>query len=116
VAVDVKEDHNNDKWGTLRGRFVYDGKIPDRKKLLRPVGVDGDLFDDSLLIDAENNGIENIVIWLWTKDTPEIAIHPGYVKARETPVQISVDSKRIEPHTTIVRTEQPVEISNMMEE
>jgi len=66
----------NDNWGDLAGRFVYDGKPPERKKLK----VDKDLWftskfdirDESLLV-GEGGGLANVFVFLRTR---KVAIAP----------------------------------------
>jgi hypothetical protein len=78
-------------WGDLVGRFVYDGKPPERKKLVvdKDVDVYGklDLRDESLIV-AEDGGLANVFIYL---RTPKIPIHPELEAAAEK--RITLDNR-----------------------
>ena len=54
---------DDDKWGDLVGRFLYDGKAPERKKLKVDKDVDCcgkfDIRDESLAVGADG-GLANV--------------------------------------------------------
>ncbi len=56
-----------DKWGDLVGRFVYDGKAPERKKLKVDKDVECcgkfDIRDESLMV-GEDGGLANVYIYV----------------------------------------------------
>lgn len=66
-------------WGVLRGRFVYDGQPPERKKLVvdRDIECCGkyDIRDESLMV-GPDGGLANIFVYLRSRPTtipPELA-------------------------------------------
>lgn len=60
----------DDAWGDLVGRFVFDGKAPERKKLKVDKDVDCcgkfDIRDESLLVGPEG-GVANIFVYVRSK-------------------------------------------------
>ncbi len=104
----------------LRMRFVYDGEPPRPQ----PIKVDRDkefcdghdLVDESLLVNAQNNGIANVVVYLYTGrrgvDLKQIDVPPP--KNRQLALEIK--NCRFQPRivlarvgdTVIYRTNDPV--------
>lgn len=58
------------RWGTLLGRFVYDGPPPERKKLVvdRDIECCGkfDIRDESLMV-AADGGLANVFVYMRTR-------------------------------------------------
>jgi len=69
-----------DKWGDLTGRFVYDGKPPERKKLKVDKDVECcgkfDIRDESLMVGADG-GLQNVYIYVRSR---KVDICPGLEK------------------------------------
>jgi mono/diheme cytochrome c family protein len=87
-------------WGTLRGRFVYQGKPPATPAIaiLRDRGICGDKVEsDTFLIDKEG-GLANVVVSLRTKGTPWKDI----VEPRQEPAVLEVLKCRVVPHVLVV--------------
>ena len=60
--------------GTLRGRFVYDGEPPERKKVLvtKDKEICGALgLQTEQLVVSEDGGIADVILWARTKNLPE---------------------------------------------
>jgi hypothetical protein len=61
------------QWGDLKGRFLYDGKPPERKKLKVDKDVDCcgkvDIRDESLMV-ARDSGLANVYVYLRTRRVP----------------------------------------------
>lgn len=57
----------SDKWGDLVGRFQYDGKAPERKKLTVDKDIDCcgkfDIRDESLMV-GEEGGLGNVYVYV----------------------------------------------------
>jgi len=57
----------SDKWGDLVGRFVYDGKAPERKKLKVDKDLEYcgcfDIRDESLMV-GEHGGLANVYLYV----------------------------------------------------
>ena len=81
------------EWGSLSGKFVYNGTPVKQKKYQFP-------DDQSLVIGAEG-GIKNIFVHLKDKHFKEELIHPDYQKLPDQ-VVIQHRGNRIEPHATVL--------------
>jgi hypothetical protein len=94
-------------WGTLRGRFVYDGEPPGPGRL--PVSKDKDVFgasvlDESLLVNRDNRGIANVVIYLMPNS--DLHVHPSYDATANAKVDLEFVEGRFRPHIVLLRTSQ----------
>ncbi len=101
------------QFGTLKGRFVYDGEAPQAKPLI----VDKDpifcgkqkLFDETLIVDPKTRGIANIVIELLAEKPPK---HANWDKLIAQPLELKQENCRYEPHICLVLTQQELNIVN----
>ena len=99
-------------WGTLRGRFVYDGDPPTPQ----PANVNKDtdvcgnasLVAEDLLVDP-SGGVANVGIWLVSKDVTE---HPEFADAADAVVMLDNKNCRFEPYLGVVRTGQTLRLHN----
>ena len=102
------------QWGHLSARFVFDGTPPKRV----PTVVNKDqavcgkfkLMDETLVVNAKNKGIANVVVFL--RDTKKPAIHPDYEKALKDKVLLNNINCRFEPRVALIRTGQAVVLGN----
>jgi len=108
------------EWGTLKGKFVYDGTPPSAGKIdvTKDVEVCGKhpLVDESLIVDP-NGGIANCIVWLMPKKdedgkTVKIPVNPSYEGSAEKTVVYDNKGCRFEPHILAVWTSQKLEIHN----
>jgi hypothetical protein len=102
-----------DRWGDLKGRFVYDGIAPERKKLTveKDVEVYGklDIRDESFMV-AEDDGLANVYVYL---RTAKVAIHPELEAAAEKQVLLDNRDGVFLPHCmTIWHARQELHIVN----
>ena len=105
-------------WGHLRGRFTYGGDVPPATKLVitKDQAVCGkhDLFDESLVVNPDNKGIQNVVVWLYQKrGGKKPAIHESYEKTANAKVNLNNASCRFDGHVVGVRTSQTLLIRNL---
>ena len=96
--------------GTLRGRFVYDGEPPERKKVLvtKDKEVCGALgLQNEQLVVSEDGGIADVILWARTKNLPELE---GAAKG----VTVELDNKgcRFEPHVATMRPGDTLKVKN----
>jgi len=96
--------------GTLRGRFVYDGEPPERKKVLvtKDKEVCGALgLQNEQLVVSEDGGIADVILWARTKNLPE---PEGLTKG----VTVELDNKgcRFEPHVATMRPGDTLKVKN----
>jgi len=71
-----------------------------------------DLVDESLMVNAENRGIRDVVIKLTLKRGDKLVIHPDYAKDENADVRLENQCCRFEPHVTVMRTTQKLVIHN----
>jgi len=74
---------DGDQWGDLSGRFVYDGKPPERKKLKVDKDVECcgkyDIRDESLMV-GEKGGLANVYVYVRSR---HVAVCPELEKSAE---------------------------------
>ncbi len=101
VAVAAKDDAN---WGTLKGRFVYDGPSP------KPVKIEvtkdqeccgkypDELVDESVVV-GKNSGLQWVFVYVRTKD---VKIHPEAASSVASEIKINNRHCRFNPHGSVV--------------
>ena len=104
------------QWATLKGQFVYGekgAKVPSASKLVptKDVQVCGkhQLFDESVVINAENRGIANIYVWVYKHKK---GVHPSYDETAKDVIQMDNKGCRFEPHAVMVRAGQTFQVTN----
>ena len=105
------------EWGHLTGTFIFDGPAP----MAAPVSVTKDpavcgkhkLVDESLLVNPRNQGVANIVVYLYLRrGAPKPAVHESYAKAATSEVRLDNDKCRFQPHVALLRTTQTLVLGN----
>lgn len=100
-------------WGTLRGRFVFDGEPPPRARLdvNKDIEVCGKtpLFDESLIVDETTKGVMNVVVYL--RSNVE-RVHPEQLELLKRLVVLKQQKCRFEPHLVVVCVGQEFQIRN----
>ncbi|MCC6125704.1 MAG: hypothetical protein IT426_12125 [Pirellulales bacterium] len=102
-----------DRWGDLTGRFLYDGKPPERKKLTVDKDLECcgkfDIRDESLSV-AADGGLANVYIYLRSVKVP---IHPELEKTAAKQVLLDNLDCIFQPHClTIWYSRQELHIVN----
>lgn len=104
-------------WGNLKGRFVYDGPPPPQPALVptKDLQVCGehDLFNESLIVNEQNNGIQNVVVFVYTKRGAPLAIHESYRETETAKVHLDNEWCRFNNHITVLRTTQTLLVRNL---
>ncbi len=81
----------DDAWGDLKGKLVYDGKGPERKKLVVDKDVECcgkfDIRDESLMV-GEDGGLQNVYIYVRSRG---VAVCPDLEKEAEE--QVLLDNR-----------------------
>lgn len=104
------------QWGTLKGKVVLDGEVPDQKLLVRKGDANvkdaaicsaQDVPDDSLLIDKETKGVANVLVWMVKKPSK---IHPDLAKPADPKVLFDQVGCRFTPHILVVQAGQTVQV------
>jgi len=97
-------------------KFVFDGTPPAAK----PLTINKDpqfcgkfgLVDESLVVNAENHGLANVIAYMYTHTGPKPAIHPDYAKTADAKVELDNLKCRFHPRVTILRTTQTFVVKN----
>lgn len=103
-------------WGTVKGRFVFDGPPPEQPKL--QINKDVEFCGphnpraEKLVVHREDRGIANVVIWLDVKPDEKVAIHPSYEAIATLKVKLANKGCRFDPHVCLLRTGQTLLIEN----
>lgn len=100
-------------WGTLKGKFIFDGKAPapapiDVTKDQEYCGNKG-LVNEELVVDAKTGAIANVMLWVRKKDVP---IHPDYEKTATDTVVLDNEGCRFQPHVQGIRVGQTLQLKN----
>jgi hypothetical protein len=104
-----------EEWGTLKGKFIYDGTAPPRQELK----VTSDIavcskhhpMDESLIV-GKSGGLANVVVYLRPQRGTELPVRPeDQAKAKE-PVVLDNHFCRFDPHIVLVQSSQPILIKN----
>lgn len=103
-------------WGTVKGRFVFDGAPPERPKLVLNKDVEfcgkHEPRTEKLVVHPDDRGIANIVIWLDTKPGEKPAIHPSFEESASAKIKLANKGCRFDPHVCVLRTGQTLLIEN----
>ena len=104
-----------EEWGTVTGRFVFDGDVPKpvlehaKGANVKDAGTCAaqDTYKQDLLIDAETKGIANVFIYLYKAPAN---VHPEL----KPPATVVFDQKNciFKPHALVVQAGQSVEVLN----
>lgn len=101
-----------DGWGTLRGKFVFQGDPPPA----RPKTVDKDVsfcgkhtivFEDVVL--GPGNGLANVVVYI---KRPPAQIHPDFTDGEGAEVVLDNKNCRFEPHVSLLTTKDKFVVLN----
>lgn len=103
------------QWGTLKGKLVVDGKVPEPQSINVNKDVDycgkHDLVDQTVET-GEGGALKNAFVYLYLKRGKSVDIHPDLQKVGEEAVVLDNEGCRFEPHVLTVRTGQVLEIQN----
>jgi len=104
------------EWGSLKGRFIVDGKSPD----LPPLKVDDkDPFcqkakpANKAIVSGKDGALANVIVYLRLPRGKKIAaVHPNYEVQLKEPAVLDNVNCSFEPHIILVRVGQPMVIRN----
>lgn len=103
------------EWGTIKGRFVYDGPdaAPAAISVTKDVEFCGkhELKDESVEVGA-SKGLKNVFVYLYLARGKSAPIHPDLDQAEAAPVVLDNKGCRFEPHAMVLWTKNPLEIRN----
>lgn len=103
------------EWADFKGRFTFEGKIPERKELkaseldMAAVGLPKDhkVLDESLVVDEKSKGIANILLWIIPDPSApdaKMPLHPTYDMSPPKEHVIRSQQLVFTPHVSIMRT------------
>jgi hypothetical protein len=102
------------EWGSLKGRFVVDGKPVE----LKPLNVDKDAFcienkpKNEAIVIGKDNALVNTVVYLRLPRRGEVAIHPDYEAKLKEPAVLDNVGCSFKPRVTLVRVGQTLVVKN----
>lgn len=99
-------------WGTLKGRFVFDGPPPKEQAIdtgKEPACSKHKVVNEDLVVDPKTHGLKNVVVFVSSKKIKE---HPGYKKTANEKIAIDNNGCRFEPHILPMRLTQTLVIKN----
>ncbi len=102
------------QWGRLAGRIVVDGKPPSPVEILASNDAfcqEAKLVDQHVLV-GEAGGLQNAVVYLRTKRSESVVVHPSYQAMAEEPVTLANRGCCFSPRITLLRTGQPLVVTN----
>ncbi|QDU95316.1 carboxypeptidase regulatory-like domain-containing protein [Lignipirellula cremea] len=111
-------DPGDPEWGTLRLRFVLDGPAP-KLPSLNMQSVDAAYCstvpppNEKLIVNPDNGGVKNVVVWLYNRDGDPIQAHPDYAAQATGDVFLENKNCRFEPHIRTLQTGQRLVVRNL---
>lgn len=103
------------EWGSLKGRFVVDGKPPALKPLLVDKEFCADLKPqppNEEIVLGKDNELVNAVVYLFLPRRGKVEIHPDYEAALKEPVVLDNKGCQFHPHVSLVRVGQQLIVKN----
>ena len=105
-----------DGWGSISGKIIWKGDVPERQILHKKGAVikdsevcaAGDVYRDDLIVDKDTKGIANVFVYL--PKAPK-KINP---ELKDFDAQVIFDQKNcvFKPHSLVLRAGQSVEVLN----
>ena len=96
-------------WASLAGRFVFEGEIPEQRKIsiTKDAAIpQGPIYDESLVVNNENRGVANVLVYLRRPRSSELRVHPSYAKSALDRVVLRFEKLQLVPHIALLRTSQ----------
>ncbi len=110
------------EWGTIKGRIVFDGdKIPEQKVITQVNGhmdqkhclSKGDLKTQDWVVNPKNKGVHWTLLWLLpAQPGGKLPIHPSLKDPPEKPAIIDQPCCAFEPHVLAIREGQDLIAKN----
>jgi len=105
------------RWGDLVLRVKYEGEPPKPKPIKVTVdceycGVKERLFEERLVVNKTNMGVQWVVGWLMPTPGHQLRIHEIYKEKEAGLVELSSTNCRIVPHVQTLRTTQTLLVRN----
>jgi hypothetical protein len=114
IALVCASDVAAAEWGSVKGRFVVDGKPPELTPLV--VTKDQHCIDSKPVNEAavvgEDGSLANAVVFLRPPRRGKVEVHPDYAEKLSEPAVLDNNGCSFKPHVTLVRVGQPFVIKN----
>lgn len=121
VLVTATGLHAGEEWGTLKGQVVFQGKAPANPpanvdKDQKPCLDKGPILKDELVVNAKNNGVRWVLVWLTdpkTSANPKFVppIHPKLKTPAKT-VEVDQPCCAFEPRVMGLQIDQTLVVKN----
>ncbi|MEX0611014.1 MAG: hypothetical protein WD738_16765 [Pirellulales bacterium] len=115
AALTITSASSAAEWGSLKGRFVVDGKPPEVPPLVvdakDPYCVQIKPTNNALVV-GDDGSLANVVVYLRLPRRGKIEIHPDYAEQLKEPAVLDNHGCSFHPHIALVRTGQPFIIKN----
>jgi hypothetical protein len=102
------------EWGSLKGRFVVDGKPPKPQPLVVTKDqfcIDKKPVSDSVVVGPKGE-LANAVVTLRLERGAKVEAHPDYAAQLSEPAVLDNNGCMFHPHIVLVRVGQPLVIKN----
>ena len=116
LAIGLVATHvNATEWGSIKGKFVYDGTVPTPKKLTLTMNAEvckqHHPVDETLLVDA-SGGLANVIVFIRVKRGVKLEVHPNYEATANDKIELDNKFCRFAPHVEMIRTSQTLVLKN----
>jgi hypothetical protein len=106
------------QFGQLKMRFVFGGNPPKPREIRidkdeAVCAKDGRAFDDSLMVNEQNGGLANVVVWMAVEKGQRLPEeHADHIAAAKKEVKLDAAKCRFVPHVSLLRTHQKLRMGN----
>ncbi len=101
------------KWGTLKAKFVVEGKVPDPTKVnaaADPFCAAFPIMTDSLIV-GKDGAVKNVALFMDKKSKTK-DIHPSLEKPAAAPIVLDNKNCVFVPHVLFVRPGETIKVTN----
>ena len=98
-------------WGSLKGRFIYDGAPPPAKSIdtsKEPMCSKHKVVEETIAV-GKDGGLANVVVYVSSKN---VKVNPEYESSAKDKVVLDNNGCRFQPHILPIRVTQTLEIKN----
>ena len=113
ASAKVKYVAQAKKWGTLKAKFVVEGKLPDPTKVntaTDPFCATFPIMTENLIV-SKDGAVKNVALFMDKKSKMK-DIHPSFEKPAEAPRVLDNKNCVFVPHVLFVRPGETVKVTN----
>lgn len=115
LCVFLSSADAQEEWGTLKGKFVYDGKLdPVEIKPTKDVEFCGKhkIIDETLVV-GKDGGVRDLFVFLYLgRSEKKPDAHPSYAKSAKAKIELANKGCSFGPHAVLLRTTQTLSMTN----